>query len=281
VQHKVDTHIRIIEKMHKILPITKVIVETAKFDMQKINNPNISGVQYQQGSLYEYNNVKLYLMAREHGKCQICGKESTKGNPFRIHHVTLRSNGGTDKADNLALLHEKCHIKFHKDMTKKKPKIKLNKNKQYKSETCMNIIRKFILEQVKTKYNVEETFGYITKMNRINLNLDKTHINDAFVIAGGTNQERCMEDYYKQKRHNNRCLQTNRKGFKPSIRKQRYKWQPHDIVIIDDVKYKVITSCCRGMRLRVRGNSNDYEFSTKKIQQKELIYQSVLILVQC
>jgi hypothetical protein len=74
------------------------------------------------------------------------------------------------------------------------------------------------------------TYGYITKSKRIELGLPKSHANDAFVIAGGREQEQHAQYQITQIRRNNRSLQMNRKGFKPSIRKQRYALQPGDIV---------------------------------------------------
>lgn len=96
------------------------------------------------------------------------------------------------------------------------------------------------LNQLKEKYNgVVCTYGYLTKGKRIELEIPKSHTNDAFVIAGGERQKRCRPLFVKQNRRNNRCLQLNRKGFKPSIRKQRYKYQPGDLVKIVNKTYKV------------------------------------------
>ena len=75
-----------------------------------------------------------------------------------------------------------------------------------------------------------ETFGYVTKANRYANNIEKTHANDAFVIAGGTTQERDTVRFVTFKRKNNRSLQKNRKGFAPSIRRQRYQIQPTDLI---------------------------------------------------
>lgn len=47
IQNKIDTHLTVVRKVHEILPITKIIIETASFDIQKIKNPDISGVEYQ------------------------------------------------------------------------------------------------------------------------------------------------------------------------------------------------------------------------------------------
>ncbi|MFX0116708.1 MAG: hypothetical protein ACFFB3_19325 [Candidatus Hodarchaeota archaeon] len=99
----------------------------------------------------------------------------------------------------------------------------------------MNVVRTDLARELEC----ETTYGYITKHDRIQLGLAKSHVNDAFVIAGGTNQSRCRILQVKQIRRNNRSIQTNRKGFKPSIRRQRYPLQPHDLVRYEGDLYAV------------------------------------------
>lgn len=232
VQRKFDTHISLIDKLKKLLPIKMVTVEVGNFDIQKIENPDISGIQYQQGSMFEYQNMRSFLMAREQGKCQLCGKEFSKGNGSHIHHLISRNNGGTDREKNLALLHERCHKRLHKN----KLFHLLKKNKIYKDVTFMSIIRwKFreVLSECKLVY------GHETFVKRNGLKLEKSHSNDAFVIAEGCEQERTKPIILKQKHRNNRVLQMNRKGFKPSIRRRRYSIQPYDLITVGKKRYRV------------------------------------------
>ncbi len=97
-----------------------------------------------------------------------------------------------------------------------------------RSAAFMNTIR----WQLVRLLNCSHTYGYITKHNRTRLNLEKSHVNDAFVVAGGTDQERARPYQGRQTRRNNRALQTNRNGFKPSIRTRKYSFQPNDIVYL-------------------------------------------------
>ena len=90
----------------------------------------------------------------------------------------------------------------------------------------MNVVRTHLVNDLQC----DTTYGYITKHNRIKLGLEKSHVNDAFVIAGGEIQRKTKPLKIAQIRRNNRSIQTNRKGFKPSIRRQRYNLQPHDLV---------------------------------------------------
>jgi N6-L-threonylcarbamoyladenine synthase len=254
IQHKVDSHIRVINKISKLLPISKVILETAKFDIQKINDINISGKEYQNGVQKDFWNIREYVLYRDNHTCQHCKKENLILN---VHHIVTRKKGG-DRPDNLITLCEKCHNKFHKGKIKLDIKIKNN----FKSQTCMSIIRKFIIDKLKKNYVVEETYGYLTKAKRIENKIEKSHINDAFVIANGNKQIRINSYLISQKRKNNRCLQTNRKGFAPSIRRKRYNIQPLDVVKIKDVNYIVKGMFNKGEYVRVV-NSNIKVFNFK------------------
>ena len=254
VQRKFNTHISLINKLKKLIPIKRVTVEVGNFDIQKINNPEIEGVEYQQGDLFGYRNIKNFLMHRENGKCQLCGKESSKDNKFHIHHIISRKDGGTNSQKNLALLHEKCHKKLHKQNLYNL----LKKNKMYKEATFMNIIKSKFQE---LGFNL--VYGYETFVKRNILGLEKTHYNDAFVISGGSNQKRVFPIILKQKHRNNRVLQLNRKGFKPSIRRRRYAIQPGDFVFINNKKHT--TSGCYNLGTCVR--CVDKNFGIKKIEK--------------
>jgi len=259
IKRKFDTHINFIKGLKKMLPIKKVTVEIGNFDIQKIENPDISGVQYQQGDLYGYYNLKLYLLEREKGKCQLCGKKFTKENKPHMHHIKQRSEGGTSRAEGIALIHKSCH----EDLHKKKLFHKLKPAKAYKAETFMSIVggmfKKFL--------DCDVTYGYETCAKRKELGLEKSHVNDAFVIAGGTIQTRCLPSMIEQKRINNRTLQTNRKGFSSSIRKQRHKIQNRDFIWISGKKYLSGGVASRGTQVYYFDGSEKKLIPSKKIEK--------------
>ncbi|PEB50258.1 Paclitaxel/taxanoid biosynthesis susceptibility protein TS1, partial [Bacillus sp. AFS098217] len=93
----------------------KVIVEVGKFDAQKLKNPDIQGIEYQQGDAFGFWNTRYYVFARDNYTCQICKK---KGGILHTHHIIERCNGGSDMADNLVTVHEECHQKFHQGKIK-------------------------------------------------------------------------------------------------------------------------------------------------------------------
>ena len=130
-----------------------------------------------------------------------------------------------------------------------------------------NIRFKLAIELQKLCSNISVTFGYITKINRNELNLEKTHYTDAFVIANGSFEKRSQPSSFLQKRKNNRCLQLNRQGVKISIRRKRYKIQPKDVVYLQNKKYEVIGIFNKGSWVKVKDKTKKLNFPVKKVEK--------------
>ena len=225
VQHRLNSHVKAINFIKSILPVTKIIIEAATFDIQKIKDPDISGAEYQNGAQKDFWNVREYILYRDSHTCQACNGKS-KDKILNVHHIENRQTGG-DSPDNLITLCETCHKAYHKG----KIKLSIKKHKAFKTETVMSILRWKIVNKLRELGNaVSITYGYLTKSARIALKLEKSHANDAFCIACGSGQERTKLSQGSFIRRNNRSVQLNRKGYKPSIRKVRYKLQPNDLV---------------------------------------------------
>ncbi len=231
IKRKYETHLSLINKLKKILPIKNIIIEVAKFDIQKIENPEIEGIGYQQGNLYEYQNIVSYLQTRQNNICPYC-KNKFKGESKATHHIYRRGDSRrTDRPEGLILLHKKCHIDLHE---KHKEKEFQKPVKKFKDATFMSIINKRFYKDVK---DLKVTYGYITQIKRNEYKIEKTHYNDAFIIAGGTNQMRCKPIIIEQRHRNNRVLQLNRKGFKLSIKRNKSKIAPKDLFWYNGKKY--------------------------------------------
>lgn len=193
VEQKINSHIQVIKRLHQILPISKIIVETAQFDLQKIQNSDIEGEQYQQGNQLGFWNVREYVLFRDNRQCQYC-KGRSKDNRLNVHHLESRKTGG-DSPSNLITLCETCHNDYHQG----KIELNIKRGKSFRDAAFMGIMRKTLLLRLKQIYpNVQETFGYITKNTRIENSLPKEHYVDARCI-GGNALAKPPEYYFYQK----------------------------------------------------------------------------------
>lgn len=193
VEQKINAHMQVIKHLYEILPITKLIVETAQFDIQKINNPEISGEEYQQGNQLGFWNVREYVLFRDNHECQCCHGKS-QDDILNVHHIESRKTGG-DAPNNLITLCATCHKAYHKGEIK----LKLKRGKSYRDAAFMGILRKTLLLRLRQRYpNVYETLGYITKNTRIENGLPKEHYVDARCISGNPLAEP-LEYYLYQK----------------------------------------------------------------------------------
>lgn len=179
VENKIQTHLTVVEKIHKFLPITNIVVETASFDIQKINNPSISGSEYQQGEQLDFFNVREYVLFRDNHTCQHC-KGKSKDKVLNVHHIESRKTGG-DSPNNLITLCEICHKAYHRGEFE----LNVKRGKSFRDSAFMGIMRWSFYNRLKNIYpNVSMTFGYITKNTRITNNLPKEHYVDARCISG-------------------------------------------------------------------------------------------------
>ena len=201
IEHKINTHLKVIENVHKILPITKIIVETASFDIQKIKNPNISGTEYQQGEMEGWN-VREYILFRDNHTCQHC-KGKSKDKVLNVHHIESRKIGG-NAPNNLITLCRTCHKDYHAG----KINLKIKRSQSFKDATFMGVMRWTFYNRLKEIYSdVNMTFGYITKNTRITNGLEKSHRVDARCISGNPLAKPSDEWYYQKKvRCNNRQI---------------------------------------------------------------------------
>ena len=207
VQQKADSHLTIVAKVHKILPVSNIVVECASFDIQKIKNPSVGGTDYQQGEQLGFWNVREYVLFRDGHTCQCC-KGKSKDKILNVHHIESRKTGG-DAPDNLITLCETCHTGYHKGTVKLPGTI--HRGMSFKDAAFMGIMRWALYEKLKTLYpNVTLTYGYITKNTRIKNSLPKEHYIDARCISGNPKAVGTGEVfYYKKIRCHNRQIHKN------------------------------------------------------------------------
>jgi len=176
LRSKLESHLREKRFVESILPISSWIVETAQFDIHRIQNPDVTGVGYQQGPQAGFENVKAYVLHRDGYKCQHKVKGTKHSKQLHVHHVVWRRDGGTDEPGNLLTLCCDCHEALHAgqwDLVKRY----VTKTRH---ATHVGIVQARLK---KSDWTFTETFGYLTKMKRRQLGLTKTHANDAIAVC--------------------------------------------------------------------------------------------------
>ncbi len=107
IKQKIQSHLTVVDKVNKILPVSKTTVEVASFDIQKIKNPDVEGTDYQRGEQLGFWNIREYVLFRDGHVCQCC-KGKSKDKILNVHHIESRKVGG-DAPNNLITLCETCH----------------------------------------------------------------------------------------------------------------------------------------------------------------------------
>lgn len=188
LQHRVLTTMTWVHKLIRLAPITNLAQELVRFDLQLMQNPEISRVQYQQGELQGYE-VREYLLEKWNRRCAYCSVENV---PFEIEHIQPRSKGGSDRVANLTIACHSCNqSKGNQDICdflSGKPDLLTRIQTQAKSPLCdataVNSTRWALFNSLKqTGLPVAVGTGGQTKFNRTRLELPKTHWIDAACVG--------------------------------------------------------------------------------------------------
>ena len=248
IENKINAHLSRVEAVRKILPVTKIVVETAAFDLQKIQNPNIEGKEYQEGDQLGFWNVREYVLFRDGHKCCHCHGKS-KDPILNVHHLESRKTGG-NAPNNLITLCETCHKAYHAG----KITLKQKRAQVFRDAAFMGIMRWTFFSRLKAQcpeLEVRNTYGYLTKSTRIRCGLAKTKTADAFCIAGNLGAKRLGEYLFqKQTRKHNRQIH-KMSILKGGIRKRQQA--PYDVKgfrLFDKVRYEGREVFIFGRRLR-------------------------------
>ena len=233
IENKIQTHLTVVKNLHKILPISKIIVEVASFDIQKIRNPDIAGKDYQQGDQMDFWNVREYVLFRDGHRCH--GKKGCKNKILNVHHITSRKTGG-DSPSNLKTLCKECHSDYHMG----KLKLNLKPGQAFKDAAFMGIMRWSFYNRLTKLYpTVSLTYGYITKNTRIIHNLPKEHRVDALCISGNPLAIRLDYFYFlkKVRCHNRQIHKANL--LKGGIKKlNQAQFEVKGFRLFDKVQYQ-------------------------------------------
>ena len=252
-----------ISRFSKICNITNISNELVKFDTQLMDNPEISGVEYQQGTLIGYE-TREYLLEKFNRQCVYCKAVNI---PLEIEHVIPKSRGGTNRISNLTLACRACNLKKG-IMTATEfgfPEVEKLAKKSLKDASVMNIIRWKLFNQLQTfDLPIECGSGGLTKFNRTTRGLSKEHFNDALCVGKSTPESFIFNDIkalrIKAVGHGNRqmCLM-NKFGFsrtRAKGSKKAFGFQTGDIVKAVVTKGKKIGNYLGKVAIRTTGNFN-------------------------
>jgi len=188
LEHRVLTTLTWVDKLIKLAPIGSIAQELVRFDLQQLENPEISGIEYQQGTLLGYE-VREYLLDSWDRKCAYCGIQNI---PLQVEHIRPKARGGTNRISNLCLACDSCNKKKDtqeiEQFLAKKPdvlkRIQAQRKRPLKDAAAVNSTRWALFNQLKkTELPVTTGSGGQTKFNRTRLQLPKSHWLDAACVG--------------------------------------------------------------------------------------------------
>jgi 5-methylcytosine-specific restriction endonuclease McrA len=190
LQHRVDTTLGLVNRLRHLAPAASITQELVRFDMQAMENPEISGVEYQQGTLAGYE-LREYLLEKWGRQCAYC---DAKGVPLQIEHIQPKALGGSNRATNLTLACECCNQKkgvmdvrsFVRDPARL-TRILAQAKRPLKDAAAVNSTRWALFNALKAiGLPVATASGGRTKFNRAQLHIPKTHALDAVCVGDVT-----------------------------------------------------------------------------------------------
>lgn len=264
LNHRVQTTETWVKKLVKFSPIKEIWIESVKFDLSKMQNPEISGTEYQKGTLAGYE-VREYLLEKWQRKCAYCGKTHV---PLQVEHIYSKSKGGSNRVSNLTIACECCNQKKGslpvEEFLKNKPKllsqIQEQAKKPLKDAAAVNTTRNKIVDVLSDLLPTFTSTGAQTKQNRILMGLPKQHWVDAACVGEvqdlilTTNQPLKIKSTGKNTRQK---VITDKYGFPKSYRPQNPEvkgFKTGDLVKAVVTKGKYIGEYIGRIAVRARGS---------------------------
>ena len=215
IQNIYEMHLRIIDKFVQVMPVTRIVIETAQFDPQMLDAielglPVPQGEDYQHGERYGIETLREAVFMRDRHTCQVCGEGINKGKILRVHHALFWKGRHADRVRELITVCTDCHTAANHQPGGKLWGITPENIGNYSGAAFMNIVRKKMLFTLRDKYQdveVISTDGAATKSSRHDLKLEKRHVNDAYSMGRFHPEVRAESEYFEKRRRNNRILE--------------------------------------------------------------------------
>lgn len=222
VESRVVNTESILRKLVNSCSITSASIELVKFDLQKMQNPEISGTAYQQGELAGYE-VREYLLEKWHRTCAYCGKKDV---PLQVEHIQSKAAGGSNRVSNLTLACQPCNqrkgsqpvAEFLKGQPEVLKRIQAQAKAPLKDAAAVNASRWALVNRLKQWLPVSMGSGGRTKFNRTQQGYPKDHWIDAACV-GVSGEQVTIRDGMKpliitaQGRGKHQVVRTDKYGF--------------------------------------------------------------------
>lgn len=191
LQSRVGNVLTWVKRLMHLCPITAMSLELVKFDLQQMEHPEISGVQYQQGTLCGYE-IKHYLLEKWDRACSYCGRKDV---PLQIEHMQAKANGGTNRVSNLCLACNSCNKAkgtqdirvFLAETPGLLARLLAQAKAPLKDAAAVNTTRWALYERLLILgLPIECGSGGLTKFNRTQRGLPKEHWIDAACVGRST-----------------------------------------------------------------------------------------------
>ncbi len=275
LEHRVSTTLTWVNRLIKFAPINSIAIELVKFDCHKLQKPEISGKEYQQGTLYQYE-VREYLLEKFNRTCAYCGIQDV---PLEVEHIVPKSKGGSNRISNLTIACVPCNqAKSNSDIKNfldKKPsllkKILSQAKTPLKDAAAVNSSRWELFNLLQeTGLPVTTGTGGQTKFNRSQQKLEKRHYLDAACVGNTPSLEiftqqplliKCTGHGQRQVIHVDkhgfpRLNKTGNNVRKSALIKQVKGFQTGDIVRAVVVRGKKVGSYLGKVAVRSSGSFN-------------------------
>ena len=217
VRHRVENQVNLYRRFLDVCPVTQSHVEVASFDTQALEaietgKPLPSGADYQTGPRYGFDTLREAVFARDKYTCALCGKNPFDGNGaiMVIHHALYWKGDHTDRMSSLMTLCTGCHTAAsHAESGPLWGMEPDNASSNMAGSAFMNIVRWAIIDRMRevSQVPVKHTYGAITKRERLDRNIEKSHANDAYCIGKFRPKHRTQEARIRKRRRNDRILE--------------------------------------------------------------------------
>jgi len=239
LRSKSDTTVKVVRRVASYVPVSLIRVEVANFDTQALGarKGKLPGWAYQRGEQLGYENVKMYVRARDRYMCQYCGV--VRPPDLEVDHIVPRSRGGSNRPDNLVVACHDCNQRKG-NLTATEygyPEVAERAKRPLRAAAHTQAGKTATLEKLAEIAPVETTYGYVTKADREAMGLPKTHYYDAAAIASGGEPVEGLE-IYEAMRAVARGAYRQRKGDRShlvaSLPREVFGYRQWDKVVLPD-----------------------------------------------